>query len=201
MVPRMATMFSFLGICNAALISQGMDEIVQDEDGTPEFRLLSRNWPGIVEAELETGAHAFALAEATLLSRQPGRYGYADSYLLPLEALHVRRLWSARGGMRADPDWVQDGASVHVDAPGGVGVQIVTSADPSFWGANFSRGVQKKLEAEILRAFKEEYQAAGMMEVEAERAFSQARALASKSRASRPMMLPGPIALARFRRA
>lgn len=196
----MATPFSFLGICNAALVSQGCSEVMQEEDGTAEFALLSRNWPLIVEAELETGAHAFARAEVTLLSRQAGGFGYADSYLLPGNALHVRKLTAIQNGIRAEPPWVQDGSAVHLDGNAGATVEIVTVPDPSFWGANFSRGVQKKLEAEILRAFKEEFNAAAMMEADAERHFAEARALASKSRSTQAIVRQGSIGRARFGR-
>ena len=100
----MATQFSMLQIMNAALIAQGRDEIVSENDGSNEWRLLSRNWPLIVEAELEDGAYNFTREQRELLTRSAGKYGYEDAYVVPLTALHVRRLWTQdEAGVRSFP--------------------------------------------------------------------------------------------------
>lgn len=199
----MATSFSMLGLMNAALTSQGYDEIVSENDGTPEFRVLARNWPSIVEAEMEDGAYSFAKTEATLLSRQAGKYGFEDSYLLPGDVLHVRRAWLIENGVRGASDdfvWVQDATSIHLDGEEGCIVEIVTAADPGVWSANFSRGVQFKLEAVIARSLKEETSDAMRLEAMALDHFQRARTLSSKQRSARPPTQPGRIALARFGR-
>lgn len=195
----MATQFSMLGIMNAALISQGFDEIVQDNDGSVEWRLLSRNWPLIVEAELEDGLYYFTKKQAALETRQDGAFGFEDAYLVPMASLHVRSVWvqEQSGSRNLDLDWGQDGERVYVNAPSGVFIEYVDAEDPSFWGANFSRGVQMKLEAVLLRV-REEYGAAGDMENQAEAYFQRARTNSTKSRSATEPYKMSRFALARF---
>jgi hypothetical protein len=196
----MTTQFSMLGIMNAALSSQGLDEIVSTNDGTPEYRVLQRNWPSIVEAELEDGLYSFTKQQAFLQSRQPGKFGYEDSYLVPASALHVRNAWTLGddGLTRINLDWSQDGTAIHVDEPDGVYVEYMESADPSLWGANFSRGVQMKLEAVVLRALKEEAGEAAQMEQMAEVYFQRARTNSTKSRSEADPYKPSRFERARF---
>lgn len=195
----MATQFSMLGIINAALISQGMDEVPVGVD-TPEYRVLTQNWPSIVEAELEDGAYSFTKKQANLLTRSDGLFGYDDSFAVPAAALHVRHLWIEEANERREVQWVQDGTHVHINNPDGCFIEYLESADPSFWTANFSRGVQYRLEAVLLRAVKEEANEAIAMEQQAEIYFQRARTNSSKSRSAVPPMKPSRIALARFGR-
>ncbi len=196
----MATEFSMLQIMNAALISEGLDELVSENDGSDEWRLLSRNWPLVVEAELEDGAYHFTKTTVLLNSRQDGSYGYPDAYVVPLAALHVRRLWvEDEDGVRTFPDWVQDGTKVHVDAADGVWIEYVAAVDADLWSANFARGVQLKLQAVILN-FREERSAAAVLEQQAEMAFQRARTSSSKSRSPQPPYKPSRFAIARFTR-
>ena len=193
----MSEQFHMLGIFNAALVAQGMQEIVSENDGSDEFRVLARNWPTIVEAELEDGAYYFSRREAVLLNRSPGKFGYGDAFLIPPEAIHVRRVWDP-SSPRATFDYVQDGTHVHVNHPGPITVQYLEVADTHLWSANFTRGVQMKLEAVILRALKEEAGEAAAMEEQAEIYFQRARTNSSKARsATKPHRL-GRIAEARF---
>ncbi|MGL6210810.1 MAG: hypothetical protein ACRC14_13385, partial [Paracoccaceae bacterium] len=176
----MSTIFSMLDIMNAALISEGFDEIVVEADGSDEWRLLSRNWPQIVESELERGLYNFSRKQANLQSRQPGAFGYDDAYLVPSDALHVRQVWTEDdGGDRQLIQWHQDGLRVYVNEPAGVWIEYLEAADPSFWGAIFSRGVQLKLQAVLLQV-KEEHAQARMMEERAENVFQEARTVSSK---------------------
>ena len=62
----MASSFSMLQIINAALVAQGQYPI-DTNDGSDEWELLSRNWPLIVEAELEDGAYQFSKQQFSLL--------------------------------------------------------------------------------------------------------------------------------------
>lgn len=189
-----------LQIMNAALISEGLDEIITENDGSDEWRLLSRNWPLIVEAELEDGAYHFGKTTVFLQSRQPGKFGYEDSYIVPAAALHVRSLWVEDAqGVRTMPDWVQDGTSVYVTEPAGVWIEYVSSAEEHLWSANFARGVQLKLQAMILN-FREERSAAATKEQQAEMAFQRARTSSSKSRSPTPPYKPSRFAIARFTR-
>jgi hypothetical protein len=197
----MATMFSMIDLMNAALITQGFSDAVAENDGSDEWRLLSRNWAGIVEAELEDGLYSFSKEQAELLTRSDGRFGYDDAYLVPGDAIHVRRLWTedADGQRDTTVDWVQDGTKVYVNAIDGVGIEYVTVADPSLWSANFARGVQMKLEACLLRC-REAYQEAAAMDADAMRYFDRARKNSSRSRSAQPAYRPGRIAVARFSR-
>jgi hypothetical protein len=196
----MATEFSMLQIMNAALISEGLDEIVSENDGSDEWRLLARNWPLIVEAELEDGAYHFTKTPVFLQSRQDGSFGYEDAYIVPLAALHVRRLWvEDDNGTRSFPDWVQDGTKVHVNEADGVWIEYITAADEHLWSANFARGVQLKLQAVILN-FREERSAAAAVEQQAEMAFQRARTSSSKSRSPTEPYKPSRFARARFTR-
>lgn len=197
----MATQFSMLGLMNTALITQGFDDILSENDGSDEWRLLSRNWPTIVEAELEDGLYNFARVQGELLTRQDGAFGYEDAYLVPQAALHVRRLWVENefGDRDMSLDWVQDNQRVYVNASAGVFIEYVTVPDASFWGANFSRGVQMKLEAVLLRA-KEELAEATQMEAQAETYFQRARTASSKSRSAKEPYKPSRFARARFGR-
>jgi hypothetical protein len=200
-LPGMATDFSMLDLMNTALITQGFDDIVAENDGSDEWRLLSRNWPLIVEAELEDGAYFFTRTQVELLSRQDGKFGYDDAYLVPQAAIHVRRLWveTPSGDRDTSLDWVQDGQRVFVNAPEGVFIEYVSVADTSFWSANFASGVQKKLEAVLLRS-REALGEAQAMEQQAEMSFQRARTNSSKARSATEPYKPSRFAKARFRR-
>lgn len=197
----MATLFSMLDLMNAALITQGFNDAVSENDGSDEWRLLSRNWATIVEGELEDGLYSFAKEQTELLTRTDGRFGYDDAYLVPAAAIHVRRLWTedAEGNRDTTVDWVQDGTKVYVNAPDGVFIEYVTVADESLWSANFARGVQMMLEACLLRC-REAYREAGAMEASAMGFFERARKSSSKSRSAQPPYKPSRIAIARFNR-
>lgn len=195
------TMFSMISTMNAALITQGFDDAVAENDGSDEWRLLSRNWPTIVEGELEDGKYAFAREQTELLTRTDGRFGYDDAYLVPEAAIHVRRLWTQdeNGDRDMTLDWVQDGERVYVNAPDGVFIEYATVADTSLWSANFTRGVQLMLEACLLRS-REAYREAQGMEATAQAYFERARKTSSQSRSAAEPYRPGRIAMARFRR-
>lgn len=197
----MATQFSMIALMNAALITQGFDDISGENDGSDEWRLLSRNWPTIVEAELEKGLYYFTKTQVQLVSRQDGQFGYDDAYAVPADALHVRHLWieDASGNRDTSLDWVQDGSRVFVNAEDGVFIEYVAVADPSFWGANFSKAVQLKLEAVLLRS-REEYAAARDMDAQGESAFQDARTVSSKARKAQDPYKPSRFARARFSR-
>ena len=196
----MATKFSMLQLMNAALTAQGLDE-VSVNDGSNEFNVLSRNWPLIVESELEDGNYFFTRKQAFLQTRSEGSFGYDDAYLTPSAAIHIRELWTQdTGGERVFIDWRQDGSKVHVDETDGVYVEYIDVAGADIWTANFSRGVQLKLEAVILRALKEEYSDARAMEELAEVHFQRARTSSSKSRSPTDPYTEGRVAAARFGR-
>lgn len=197
----MSTSFSMLMIMNAALAVQGYDEIVTDNDGSDEWRLLSRQWPLLVEAELEAGNYHFTRKQAFLNQRQDGLFGFDDAYLVPAEAMHVRRLWTEddNGERNTDVPWGQDGTRVHVNEPSGVFVEYLIAADPNLWGANFSLAVNMKMQAVLLRN-KEDYAAARDMDSEAEQKFQLARTTSSKARSATEPYKQGRIALARFSR-
>jgi len=197
----MATEFSMLGIMNAALLAQGQEEIVVENDGSIEFQLLARNWPGIVEAELEDGNYHFTKTQMNLVTRTDGQFGFDDGYLVPHAALHVRRLWITNSnGDRISTDWVQDGSYVYCDNPDGCWIEYLQVPGVDIWSANFTRGVQKKLEALISRGVKEEFGEARTLEEEAETYFQRARTSSSKARSARPPFKKGPIARARMNR-
>jgi len=198
---RMSHQFSMLSILNAALLSQGYEELLAENDGTDEGRLLLLNWPSVVEAELEAGMYSFAKKQVELLTRQDGLFGYADAYVVPLAALHVRKLWvEDEDGVRSFPGWMQDGTAVYVDADAGVFIEYAEAADPSLWGANFSRGVQMRMEA-ILAGFKEEWATSREMDQKAEALFQTARTISSKSRSATAPYKQSRYAAARFNRA
>lgn len=197
----MATEFSMLGIMNAALLAQGQEEIVVENDGSYEFQTLATNWPGIVEAELEDGNYYFTKKQANLITRTDGLFGYDDGFLVPHDALHVRRLWILdAAGCRIETPWVQDGSYVYLDNPEGCWIEYVDVAGQDLWSANFTRGVQKKLEALISRSMKEEFGDAQTLEQEAETYFQRARTNSSKARSAQPPYKKGPIARARMGR-
>lgn len=188
-------------IMNAALAVQGYDEIVTDNDGSDEWRLLSRQWPMIVEAELEAGNYHFTRKQAFLDQRQDGLFGFDDAYLVPLEAMHIRRLWTEDDNGERDTDipWGQDGTRVHVNEPSGVFVEYLIAADSDLWGANFSLAVNMKMQAILLRN-KEDYAAAAAMDQDAAQAFQLARTTSSRARSATEPYKTGRIAQARFRR-
>lgn len=191
-----------LQIMNAALISEGEEEIVAENDGSNEWRMLSRNWPLIVEAELEDSNFYFTRQEANLVSRSDGKYGYDDAYAVPADCLHVRHVWieDEQGTRDLEVSWSQDGTNVYVDHTEGVWIEYISAADTSFWTANFARGVQLKLQAVIL-TFREEEQAAARRSAEADQHFQRARTNSSKARsATEPFRAPGRFARARFGR-
>lgn len=199
--PGMATPFSMLQLMNAALISEGEAEIVAENDGSPEWRILSRNWPLIVEAELEDSNLFFTRKQAFLVARVDGRYGYDDAFAVPADALHVRHVWAEddRGNRDLSIEWSQDGTYVYVCNPAGVWVEYIEVPDTSFWSANFARGVQLKLQS-VLLTFREEPQAAQARAAEADMHFQRARTNSSKSRSATEPFRTGRFARARFGR-
>lgn len=197
----MATSFQMLMIMNAALVAEGFDEALAENDGTVEWRLLSRNWPLIVEAELEDGNYQFTRQQAQLLTRTDGKFGFDDAYLVPLDALHVRRLWTEddQGARDVSVEWAQDGSYVYVNEPSGVWIEYVEVADSSLWSANFARGVQLKMQA-ILLTFREERSAAQAMDAQAEVHFQRARTNSSRGRSTSQPFRRSRYAEARFGR-
>lgn len=197
----MSTQFAMLEIMNAALISEGFEEIVSENDGSDEWRLLSRNWPLVVEPELEDGNFFFTKKQTFLATRTDGKFGFTDAYLAPAAALHVKRAWTEEeDGTRNMLEWAQDGERVYVnDQPDGIFIEYAEAADVSFWSATFSRAVQMKLQAVLLR-FKEERTAASEMDQQAEIYFQRARTISSKSRSATEPYKQGRIARARFGR-
>jgi len=189
-----------LQVINAALVSQGQ-YTVSDNDGSDEWKLLSMNWPGIVEAELEDGLYNFTRRQEQLLTRVEGKFGFDDGYAVPLDALHVRRLWTEDDtGIRTFPDWTQDGTNVYLDGTDGCFVEIIEVSTQDLWSANFIRGIQMKMEALILRAIKEEPGEASEMDSRAEVYFDRARTKSTKSRSARAPYREGRLAAARFGR-
>lgn len=186
-------------IMNAALTSQGLDEI-DETQYLPEHRVLMRNWPLIVEAEQEHGALIFNDRQKDMSSRIPGLYGFTDGYAIPGDVLFIREVWTTINGKRnRDITWVQDDLHIYLNAKDGCTIKYAQATDATHWSANFSRGIQMKLEAVLLRAIKEETSEAAAMEQMAEMQLQQARTLSSKSRsASEPFKQPGRLALARF---
>ncbi|GGE29931.1 hypothetical protein GCM10011360_17480 [Primorskyibacter flagellatus] len=190
-----------LGIMNAALLAQGQLEIVAENDGSMEYRTLFRNWPGIVESELEDGAYYFTRVEQNLVTRAPGKFGYDDAYLTPSAAIHVRRCWLRNSqGHDINVDWIQDGTHVHLNNPDGCWIEYVEVGAQNLWSANFCMGVQKRCEAIIARAVREEYREAEGLDQAAEVYFQRARTNSSKARSAQPFYRKGPIASARHRR-
>lgn len=196
----MATQFSMLGIMNAAMIAQGQEDLLSSNDGSIEYRLLARNWPFIVEAELEDGNYSFTKQEATLTQRITGKFGYDYGYAVPPGSLHIRRLWIVDDtGAEVDVDWVQDDGYVYLDTyDDGCVVEYLICPDESVFSANFAAGVKCHLEAHILRAIKEEHSEAGQMEAKADYYFSRARGKSSRERRAMPSHKAGPIARSRF---
>lgn len=197
----MATNFSMLSIMNAALLSTGCDEVV-DGEGSNEWRLLSRNWPLIVEAELEDGNYNFTRREASVTAYSTGKFGFDYAYAIPLTAVFIRRVWTedAQGIRDTSIDWSQDATHVHTDASTGIFMEYIEVANEDLWSANFSRGVQMRLEAVILRAVREEHQEAQAAERQAEIFFQRARTLSSRSRSATEPFQQSRYARARFGR-
>lgn len=189
-----------LSIMNAALLAQGFQEVASENDGTEEFLALSRNWPAIVESELEDSRLYFTKEEARLQTRAEGKFGYDDAFMVPAAALHVRNCWVvAADGTRYSPEWVQDGTYVHLNNAAGCTIEYVASAPENLWSANFVRGVQMKLEAVLLRISGEPGDAREM-EQQAEVHFQRARTNSSKAKSPRQMIRSSRIANARFGR-
>lgn len=186
-----------IGIFNAALVAQGLQEITSESDGLAEFRVLSRNWPAIIEAELEDGAYHFARREIEVASGGDGKFGFGQAFPIPSDAIHVRKVWDPKNP-RQDFDYVQDGTHVHVSHAGPVTLQYVEVADPGLWSANFALGVQYQLEAVILRALKEEPAEAAQMEAQAQERFQRARTNSTRARSATKPHRMGRIAEARF---
>ena len=180
-------MTTMLEIMNAALLAQGQEEIVSRDDGSTEFRILTRNWPMIVEAELEDGNYQFSRYEYHLAQQGPGSFGYLYGYALPSGVLHVRHAWTLEDAARADVDWAQNGREVLTSAENGISVEAIVTTEPDLWSANFTKGVQAKLEAVILRSVKEEASESIQMDRVAEIHFERARVRSSQARKEKPM--------------
>lgn len=195
-----AHIFSMIEIMNAALMSEGFEEIITTSDGSDECRLLSRNWPLIVEREMEDSLYSFARRQVFVNARQTGRFGYPYAYPTPAEALHVRNVWvEGEDGTRTKIEWVQDGEAVHVAEPDGIYIEYAEAADPSFWGPNFAAAVQMRLQAVLLRV-RDDRSAAAAMDQQAEMAFQRARTISSKARSAKDPYVQSRYARARFNR-
>lgn len=187
----MATQFSKLKIINAALLSQGQEPLQALNDGSLEWRMLSENWPGIVESELELGGYHFTRKETVNQSRVAGKFGFDDGYLIPAEALHVRNvMYEDDFGLRRSLEWVQDDSYAYCDWSEGVILEYTVCSDEAMWSANFSRGVQLMLEAVILKAI-EERRAALDMEQMAALSFQNARTHSSRQKSKTDYFKPG----------
>lgn len=197
-LPGMNSM-SMLQTMNAALLSQGFDEIVSVEDGSDEYRVLARNWPTIVGRELEDGRYQFSRVELVLNNRTDGEFGFEDRYLLPSDTLHVRNAYRLDNGCREEILWSQAGLYVHVDAPAGITVEAYSAPGIDLWSHNFAYGVQKRLEAVLCRVRED---AAGAREADgdAEVAFQRARTHSSQAHSPSSAYRRSPMAAARFRR-
>lgn len=192
---------SMLSIMNAALLSTGCDEVV-DGEGSNEWRLLNRNWPLIVEAELEDGNYSFTRQEVQITTRSTGKFGFDYAYAIPITAVTVRHVWTvdAQGYRDTSIEWAQDATYIHTDKADGIWIEYLVAETEGLWSANFSRGVQMKLEAVILRAIREEYPEAAQAEQQAETYFQRARTLSSKGRSATQPYKGGQLAAARFSR-
>lgn len=197
----MATNYSMLQIMNAALLSTGCDEVVQGE-GSNEWALLSRNWPLIVEAELEDGNYFFTRQEAQIIAYSDGKFGFDYAYAIPPAAVTVRHVWTVNdeGSRNTSIEWAQDASHIHTHEASGIWVEYLVVESENLWTANFSRGVQMKLEAVILRAIREEYPEASQAEQQAEIYFQRARTHSSKARSATSPYKEGRLAAARFGR-
>lgn len=189
------TTFTRLGIINAALLAQGQTELGAENDGSLEWRTLAAQWPQLVEGEMEDAAMRHNIVEEEVPTRSgPGKYGFTSSYATPFDALHVRRVfvWNGvEGSTRVyHDDWYQDALEIHVNADAGIWVEYVEVVDPDLFGPNFARGIQKKLEAVICRALKEEHALADRMEQEAEYFLQRARTASSGSKGAKPLFRP-----------
>lgn len=201
----MATEFSMLSIMNAALLAQGQIDI-SENDGSLEWRTLFRNWPFIVEAELEDGEYNFTKAEHLSITSITGKFGYDDGFLIPGDTLAVRRVWVRSASTsevdKIPIDWISDGSYVYVNHPGagytdGVYMETTEAADEHVWSANFARGLQLKLEAVIAKAIKEEFSESQNLDAQGELHFDRARTRSSKQRTPMPAYKKGPLSRAR----
>jgi hypothetical protein len=197
----MSTTFSMLKLINAALLAHGQ-ETVSVNDGSLEWRVLSDNWPIIVEAELEASNFHFTKEEATVTSYVTGKFGFDYGYQVPPGALHVRNVWvEDASGIRHDVDWCQDATHVYLDFDEGCVIEYVDVTDVAVWTANFSMGIQLRLEAIVLRSLKEEYGEARKFDERAEAFLQRARTKSSTSRSKNPAIKgKGSIVEARLRR-
>lgn len=200
------TTFTRLGIINAALMAQGQTELAAEDDGSLEWRTLALQWAPLVEGEMEDAAMRHNIVEEEIATRAgAGKFGYTSAYTTPSSALHVRRVFTwdgVEGSTRIYfDDWYQDGTQIHVSSDNGVWAEYVEVIEPDTFGPNFARGIQKKLEAVICRALKEEHGLADRMETEAEFFLQRARTAAAGSKGPRPMFRPSSkFTMARFRR-
>lgn len=190
---------SMLQTMNAALLSQGFDEILSVEDGSDEYRVLARNWPTIVGRELEDGRYQFTRAEIGLNTRTDGEFGFDDRYLLPADTLHVRNAYRLDRGCREEIIWSQAGRYVHVCAPEGITVEAYSTPGIDLWSHNFAFGVQKRLES-ILCLVREDAAGAREADSAAEVAFQRARTHSSQAHSPTSAYRRSPMAAARFRR-
>ena len=200
------TTFTRLSIINAALLSQGQEELVVEDDGSLEWRTLAANWAPIVEGEMEDAAMRHNIVEEEITHRLgDGRFGFADRYWSPSSALHIRRVfeWSGAEGETRNylDDWYQSATEIHVNAASGIWVEYVEVIDPEYFGPNFARGIQKKMEAVLARSVKEEHPLADRLEQEAEYLLQRARTAAAGSKGPKPLFRPSSrFTDARFRR-
>jgi hypothetical protein len=189
------TSFTRLGIINAALLAQGQTELGSENDGSLEWRTLAAQWPQVVEGEMEDAAMRHNIVEEEVATRvASGKFGYTSRYLTPFDALHVRRVFvwdGVEGSTRTyHDDWYQDAEEIHVNADEGIWVEYVEVVDPDLFGPNFARGIQKKMEAIICRALKEEHGLADRMEQEAEFFLQRARTASAASKGAQPLFRP-----------
>lgn len=200
----MAEQWTRLGLMNTALVNRGWDEIVSEEDGTPEYRNMARNWPLIVEAELEEGAYDVTRVEASPAALTSDSFGFEHKFAIPGDALHIRKVWLISGGQRYHCDnWLQNSTHVFLTLPSDsytCTIEYIVSADPSVWGANFATGVQLMLEAGLARGLEKDPVASRELMAQAAEYFQRARTKSSKSRSAGPAVRQGGLANARFGR-
>lgn len=194
--------FSMLQIMNAALLSQGEEQIVSLNDGSDAYRVLAANWPLIVQSGLEIGNYFFTREQVNITTTTTGKFNYTNAYAIPANTLTVRSAWiveaSGNDNIVLDIDWIQDQSYVYCNETTGIYIERLVSADSSIWSATFTRAVKLALEAVILRAMKEEFNEALKMEQLADLMFEEAKTHSSQARSGKKAYKKGPIASARF---
>jgi hypothetical protein len=174
-------------VINSALALTGNAEVVNPDDGSPEWRVGSEAWEAAIDSVLEMHSWAFATATATLNrngSTSPDPY-FEDVYDKPPSMLHL--IWVRVNNAPTD-DYTIIGNKLLANARGGtITVKYAGKPDEALLTPLFMSGMRALVMSGIVRGLNEDGAEADKLWMEGERLMQRARTRSDQELPRRPL--------------